>query len=67
MGWWIVLYYPIIFAIMFIGYCLEKRYAPDSVERKRAEMGLGCGLILLPSLPLIIGAFDVLRYLIFGN
>jgi len=42
MWWWFILYYPIMFALLFLGRLLEGRYPPDSVECRRADIALGC-------------------------
>jgi hypothetical protein len=55
MLWWLILYYPVIFAIIFIGKRIESRYPQDSVERNRMDMALGCAFMSMPSMPLIVG------------
>lgn len=53
-GWWLVLYYPIIALLIFIGKKVSYRYPNGSVVRDRSEMALGCGLLALPGTPLIL-------------
>jgi hypothetical protein len=54
MGWWLVLYYPIMGLLIFIGNKVADRYPNESVVRERAEMALGCGILALPGAPLIL-------------
>jgi hypothetical protein len=62
MIWWFLLYYPIIFAIIFIGKRVETRYPLNSIERNRADMALGCAFMSLPSMPLIVGVGYLAKY-----
>jgi hypothetical protein len=52
--WWFILYWPVMGTLIFVGNQLSNRYEPNSVERGRAEMALGCGVIAMPVVPLII-------------
>jgi hypothetical protein len=54
MGWWLVLYWPIMGGLFLLGRQAEKRYSPGSKERNRADLALGFALIAMPSAPLII-------------
>jgi hypothetical protein len=70
MMWWIILYYPAIFLIIWIGKQVEKKYPTGSVERNRSEMALGCALLSLPGMPAIIGVGYVIKLIfisIFGK
>ena len=55
-GWWIVLYYPVIFAVAFGSKMAAARYPENSPQRNRANMALGCAVIGMPSAPLIVFA-----------
>ena len=50
MVWWFVLYYPLMAAIILVGKRIERRYPPNSAERGRTEMALGCAVLSLPGL-----------------
>jgi hypothetical protein len=54
--WWIILYYPVIFAVTFGSKRLTDRYPEGSPQRSRAESALGCMVIAMPSAPVIVGA-----------
>jgi hypothetical protein len=54
--WWIILYYPIIFAVMFGSKRVTDRFPESSPQRNRAEMAMGCAVLALPSAPIIVGA-----------
>lgn len=54
--WWIILYYPIIFAVMFGAKRVTDRYPENSPQRARADLALGCAVLGMPSAPLIVGA-----------
>lgn len=53
---WIVLYWPICSAIVYLGSRLERRYPPGSVKRGRAEQALRYLVIVLPAAPVVVGA-----------
>jgi hypothetical protein len=53
LGWWIALYYPLIFLLIGIGNYFSKRLATDPAKR-RADMALGCAFMVLVAGPLII-------------
>jgi hypothetical protein len=55
-AWWIILYYPVIFAVIFGGKRFTDRYPENSPQRNRAEMALGCAFLAMPSAPLILFA-----------
>lgn len=52
--WWFVLYYPIVLILLWIGTRLDKRLAPGSKARDRADLALGCGILALPGAPLLV-------------
>jgi len=54
-AWWIILYYSLGFAVLFLGTRLDKRYPAGSVQRNRAELALCCAWLALPTAPLIYG------------
>jgi hypothetical protein len=54
--WWFILYWPIMGALIFIANRVAKQYPLESVARRRADIALGCGIIGLPSFPLIVFA-----------
>jgi hypothetical protein len=54
--WWIILYYPVIFAVICGGKRFTDRYPEKSPQRNRAEMALGCAFLAMPSAPLIVFA-----------
>jgi hypothetical protein len=53
-GWWLVLYYPIMGLLIYLGKTLADKYPNGSVARDSGEMALGCGILLLPGAPLIL-------------
>ena len=54
-AWWLILYWPIMGAVIFLGNRLDKRYAAGSVRRERADMALGCAILAMPGVPLVLG------------
>jgi hypothetical protein len=53
MAWWFILFWPIMGFLIFLGTRLDKRYPAGSVQRNRADLALGCGILALPAAPLI--------------
>jgi hypothetical protein len=53
MVWWLILYYPIIGALIFLGHRAEKRFPPNSNARNRTDLALGCAVLAMPGAPLI--------------
>jgi hypothetical protein len=60
-AWWLILYYPTIFALLALGARLDKRYPAGSIQRNRADIALGCAFLALPGLPLIIAVSIIMR------
>jgi hypothetical protein len=54
MVWFLMLYYPIIGLLMFIGNNVATQYPNGSLVRDRTEMALGWGVLALPGAPSII-------------
>jgi hypothetical protein len=54
--WWMLLYYPVMFAVIFAGKNFTDRYPENSPQRSRAEMALGCALLAMPSAPAVVFA-----------
>ena len=54
MIWWFILYWPIMGALLFLGYRIEQWYPEGSRERNRADIAFKCAVIGLPSLPVIV-------------
>ena len=54
MGWWLVLYYPIMGLLIFAGSKITDRYPNGSTTRDWLEMSLGLGILALPGAPLVI-------------
>jgi hypothetical protein len=52
--WWIILYWPVMFALLAVGKYTEKRYPEGSDARRRADTAGGCILIAMPSAPLVL-------------
>jgi hypothetical protein len=40
--------------LIFLANRVEKRYRPNSAQRNRAELALGCAILALPGLPAIL-------------
>ena len=41
LGWWLVLYFPIIFLVIIAAPRVEARYKDDPINRNRAILALG--------------------------
>jgi hypothetical protein len=61
MEWWrypiaafFNLYWPIMGVLILLGNRLDKRYAPGSVQRERADLALGCAIMAMPGVPAIL-------------
>ena len=55
-AWWLILYYPILFAVLYGGNRLSNRYPEGSPERNRTDLGLGCAFLAMPFAPVIVFA-----------
>jgi hypothetical protein len=60
LSWWMILYWPIMGLLIFLGTRLEKRYPAGSVQRNRIELVLGGAILAMPGLPLIIAIGSIL-------
>ena len=54
-----VLYYPVIAAVILVGMRIENRYRPNSAERQRTEVGVGCAFLSITAMPIVLGTLSI--------
>jgi hypothetical protein len=59
--WWPLLYYPLIFLLLVIGYFLNRWLAGHAEMQRKSDIELGCAfVILLLAGPLIVSVVQII-------
>ena len=66
---WFVLYWPVMGGLSFLAHRIAKRYLADSIQRSRAELVRGFGIMARPIVlvPLIVFAASMMLSGHFGE